>query len=83
MEIVFAESRSVPVVLFAVIVRGRRRQVAFCICVRKRRIRHFRHDDRNSRRRRFGRSMPHEQALKGRTHKLSGGWGCDEHATMG
>lgn len=83
MEIVFAESRSVPVVPFAAIVLGRRRRAACCICVRKRLMRHFRHDDRNSTRRRFGSSMPHEQVLKGRTHKLSGGWGCDEHATMG
>jgi len=75
--------KSVPVVLFAAIVLARRRRAAFCICVRKRLMRHFRHDDRNSRRKRFGSSMPHERVLKGRTHKLSGGWGCDEHATMG
>jgi len=83
MEIVFARCQSVLVVLYASIVPGPRRRVASCICVRKRLMRRFRHDDRNSRRRRFGSSMPNEQALKGHTHKPFGGWGCDELATMG
>ena len=71
----FLPLKCVRTVPCAATVRGPRRPVACCICVRRRHMRLCRPDDRNRRRRNFASGMPFEQASRGRPRKGCVAWG--------
>jgi hypothetical protein len=82
MEVVFAESRSVPLVLCAAIAQSHQPQAVCYMCVHKLLISPCRRGDKNKRQERFGKRIRHAQVSRGRFPKRYAVWEYDEGVMM-